>query len=86
MPDLPSSTVTFIFTDIEGSTRLWERDRAVMAAAMERHLSRLDAAIQAHGSVARLEPHRGSSNHVAQFRHAPYSVVTPLIRRIEIKV
>jgi class 3 adenylate cyclase len=24
MPDLPSGSVTFLFTDIEGSTRLWE--------------------------------------------------------------
>jgi class 3 adenylate cyclase len=28
MPDLPSDTVTFLFTDIEGSTDLCERDRA----------------------------------------------------------
>ena len=28
MPDLPSGTVTFLFTDIEGSTALWERDQA----------------------------------------------------------
>jgi hypothetical protein len=27
MADLPSGTVTFLFTDIEGSTALWERDR-----------------------------------------------------------
>ena len=41
MPDLPSGTVTFLFTDIEGSTALWERDRAAMAAAVERHLALL---------------------------------------------
>ena len=51
MPDLPSGTVTFLFTDIEGSTALWERDRAAMAAAVERHLALLDAAIQNHGGV-----------------------------------
>jgi predicted ATPase/class 3 adenylate cyclase len=51
MPDLPSGTVTFLFTDIEGSTALWERDRQAMAAAVERHLALLDAAIQAHGGV-----------------------------------
>jgi class 3 adenylate cyclase len=30
MPDLPKGTVTFLFTDIEGCTALWERDRAMM--------------------------------------------------------
>jgi class 3 adenylate cyclase len=29
--DLPSGTVTFLFTDIEGSTALWERNRQVLA-------------------------------------------------------
>jgi predicted ATPase/class 3 adenylate cyclase len=51
MPDLPSGTVTFLFTDIEGSTRLWERDRTAMAAAVERHIALLDTAIQAHGGI-----------------------------------
>ena len=47
MPDLPSGTVTFLFTDIEGSTALWEHDRAAMARAVERHLSLLRAAVEA---------------------------------------
>ena len=38
MPELPGGTVTFLFTDIEGSTALWERDQAAMAAAVDRHL------------------------------------------------
>ena len=29
MPELPSGTVTLLFTDIERSTALWERDRAI---------------------------------------------------------
>ena len=51
MPDLPSGTVTFLFTDIEGSTALWERDQEAMRLAVERHLELLDAAIAAHGGI-----------------------------------
>jgi predicted ATPase/class 3 adenylate cyclase len=51
MPDLPSGTVTFLFTDIEGSTALWERDRQAMAAAAKRHIALLRTAIEAHEGV-----------------------------------
>ena len=51
MPLLPRGTVTFLFTDIVESTRLWERDSQAMAIAVERHLALLDAAIAAHGGV-----------------------------------
>lgn len=33
----PTGTVTFLFTDIEGSTELWDRDRRAMGAAVARH-------------------------------------------------
>src|SRR5918994_3660166 len=51
MPDLPSGTVTFLFTDIEGSTALWEQDRAAMETAVGRHLTLLDAAITSHHGI-----------------------------------
>jgi predicted ATPase/class 3 adenylate cyclase len=51
MPDLPSGTVTFLFTDIEGSTALWERDHAAMATAVARHLTLLRDAVAAHTGV-----------------------------------
>ena len=51
MPELPRGTVAFLFTDIEGSTALWERNRQAMAAAVERHFVVLDSAIQAHGGI-----------------------------------
>jgi predicted ATPase/class 3 adenylate cyclase len=35
--DLPGGTLTFLFTDIEGSTRLWEREPEVMQATVARH-------------------------------------------------
>ncbi len=40
---------TFLFTDIEGSTRLWERDRLAMQRALERHDALLRAAIEGRG-------------------------------------
>ena len=51
MPDLPSGTVTFLFTDIEGSTALWEQDRMAMATTVARHLTLLRFAIETHGGV-----------------------------------
>jgi len=51
MPNLPSGTVTFLFTDIEGSTALWERDRQAMRVAVERHLSILRESISAQEGV-----------------------------------
>ena len=42
MVDPPRGTVTFNFTDIAGSTALWERDRAAPAAVMAEHIALLD--------------------------------------------
>jgi predicted ATPase/class 3 adenylate cyclase len=43
---IPSGTVTLLFTDVEGSTRLWESDPDAMAAALRRHDEMLRAAIE----------------------------------------
>ena len=34
---LPSGMVTFLLTDVEGSTRIWESDRGRARIAFERH-------------------------------------------------
>ena len=44
----PSGPVTFLFSDIEGSTERWERDPAAMAAALARHNELLRSAIETH--------------------------------------
>jgi predicted ATPase/class 3 adenylate cyclase len=46
---LPSGTVTFLFTDIEGSTRLWEKHPEAMSAALARHDTLLRLAIEQSG-------------------------------------
>lgn len=52
MPDLPTGVVTFLFTDIEGSTRLWEQKPEAMRDALARHDALLrDAIEQNHGRV-----------------------------------
>jgi class 3 adenylate cyclase len=45
----PSGTVTFLFTDIEGSTRRWELDAERMRAELVEHDRVLRAAIEQHG-------------------------------------
>src|SRR5262249_51814948 len=39
----------FLFTDVEGSTQLWERDRAAMERALVRHDELMRQAIDAYG-------------------------------------
>ena len=46
-----SGTVTFLFTDIEGSTRLWESEPVRMAEALARHDRLCREAVEAHGGV-----------------------------------
>ena len=43
----PSGTVTFLFTDIEGSTRLWDQHPDAMAQAMETHDALLENVVVA---------------------------------------
>ena len=49
MADMPSGAVTFLFTDIEGSTRLVKQLRERYAAVLADHRGLLRAAFAAHG-------------------------------------
>jgi predicted ATPase/class 3 adenylate cyclase len=52
---LPSGTVTFVFSDIEGSTQKWEKRRESMAAAVAEHENIVRAAIESNaGTVFKL--------------------------------
>jgi len=45
----PSGTVTFLFTDVEGSTRLWAADSSAMSASLRAHDEILREAIESAG-------------------------------------
>ena len=49
MNPLPTGTVTFLFTDIEGSSRLWENYGDTMAVALARHDAILRETVEARG-------------------------------------
>ena len=49
--DLPTGTVTFLLTDIEGSTRLWETVPDAMEVALERHNRLLAEVVEGHGGM-----------------------------------
>ena len=50
MVGLPSGTVTFLFTDLEGSTRLWEERPDEMRVALVEHDAMVRSAIDARGT------------------------------------
>jgi predicted ATPase/class 3 adenylate cyclase len=49
MAELPAGTVTFLYTDIEGSTARWEHQPEAMRAAVERHDNLVRQAVAAAG-------------------------------------
>ena len=54
MDELPSGTVTFLFTDIESSTKLWEQFPEAMRTALAKHDAILRQAIESnHGHIVK---------------------------------
>lgn len=75
MTELPTGTVTFLFTDIEGSTGRWERQPEAMRVALAQHDALIRAAIQAHeGHVVKT---MGDAFHAA-FARAPDGLAAAL--------
>jgi class 3 adenylate cyclase len=48
VPERPTGTVTFLFTDIEGSTKLWEQHPAAMKVSVAGHDAILRSVVEAH--------------------------------------
>src|SRR5215510_4060767 len=51
MGELPTGTVTFLLTDVEGSTRLWGEHPDAMRAAAVQHDTIIEALTARHGGV-----------------------------------
>ena len=49
MSSPPTGTVTFLFTDIEGSTKMWEKNAETMRCALARHDEILRSAVEERG-------------------------------------
>jgi predicted ATPase/class 3 adenylate cyclase len=75
MNSLPAGTVTFLFTDIEGSTQLWEKHPEAMKPALAKHDAILKETIESnHGHVIKTT---GDGIH-AVFEKALDAVLTTL--------
>ena len=76
MAELPSGTVTFLFTDVEGSSRLWEEHPDTMKSALARHDQILRDAIATHdGYVVKMT---GDGAH-AVFGNAEHAVAAAVL-------
>src|ERR687892_2465677 len=73
MAELPSGTVTFLLTDVEGSTALWEEAPEAMRAALARHDALFEAAVAEHRGV-HIRPRGEGDSRFAVFASAPYAV------------
>jgi predicted ATPase/class 3 adenylate cyclase len=71
---LPTGTVTFLFTDIEGSTRLWEEQPNEARAALLRHDQLLEQIVVEHGGNV-VRPRGEGDSRFAVFARATEAVV-----------
>ena len=74
---LPTGTVTYLLTDVAGSTRLWERHPDEMAVAVARHYELLDSAVALHRGERPVEQGGGDSI-VAVFARASDALAAAL--------
>jgi class 3 adenylate cyclase len=59
--ELPEGMVTFMMTDVEGSTALWEEDPSTMAHALAKHDALIEEAVSANNGILRKARGEGDS-------------------------
>src|ERR687886_534720 len=70
---LPTGTVTFLFTDVEGSTKLWERHPEPMRVALARHDQLIEHLVEEHQGVI-VRPRGEGDSRFAVFARASDAV------------
>ncbi len=72
---LPTGVVTFLLTDVAGSTRLWESQPELMTEVIARHYKILHSAVTANNGALPVEQGEGDSV-VAVFRNGSDAIAT----------
>src|ERR671933_992355 len=73
MAALPTGTVTFLFTDVEGSTSLWEQHPDQMRVALARHDHLIESLVEQHQGVV-VRPRGEGDSRFAVFARASDAV------------
>lgn len=80
---LPSGVVTFVLSDIVGSTRLWESAPAAMGPALARHEAIVTRAMEGHGGVV-LRPRGEGDSTFTVFSLATDAVAAAYAAQVEL--
>ena len=81
MSDLPDGVVTFLFTDVEGSTRMWEEAPDFMMQALDQHDEVIDEAVERHNGFSVKPRGEGDSRFVVFQRARDAVAATAEIQR-----
>src|SRR5919199_1886196 len=73
VPALPTGTLTFLFTDVEGSTKLWEQHPQQMRATLARHDHLIESLVARHQGVV-VRPRGEGDSRFAVFPRASDAV------------
>src|SRR5258708_25039021 len=74
MTSLPTGIITFLFTDVEGSTKLWEQQPDLAPEVMTRHDAIIEEAVDQSGGVV-VRPRGEGDSRFAVFAHASDAIL-----------
>jgi class 3 adenylate cyclase len=75
--EAPARLITFLLSDVEGSTTIWEHQPRAMARALERHDRIFEGLVEAHGGV-HVRPRGEGDSRFAVFAEASDAVAAGL--------